>query len=99
MEDIIGGQRVRAYAIEALTGTTWSEIARGTSSGHKKIDRFEPTEVSKLPLRSTQAAATRIIRKLAVYNTTTGTNWPILRRTHHPVRSRTENARSVPAGG
>ncbi len=70
MEDILHGQRVRAYVVEALTGTTWSEIARGTSIGHKKIDRFEPTEVSQLRWRCSKAVAIPIIRKFAAYNTT-----------------------------
>lgn len=74
MEDIIHGQRVRAYVVEALSNKTWCEIARGISIGHKKIDRFEPTEVSKLRFRCTKSAATPVIRKFAAYNTTVSMN-------------------------
>jgi len=70
----IHGQRVRAYVVEALSNKTWCEIARGISIGHKKIDRFEPTEVSKLRFRCTKSAAIPVIRKFAAYNTTVSMN-------------------------
>ncbi|MCH8120221.1 MAG: alpha-L-fucosidase [Planctomycetes bacterium] len=73
MEDIMHGERVRAYVVEALRNKTWCEIVRGISIGHKKIDRFKPTEVSKLRFRCTKSAATPVIRKFAAYNTTVRT--------------------------
>ena len=69
MEDITKGERVREYVIEGLIDGNWRQIAEGTAIGHKKIDRFEAIKVSKIRLRITKAAATPLIRKLAVYNT------------------------------
>ena len=74
MEDIKHGQRVRAYVVDALTDKKWRQIARGISIGHKKIDRFEPTEVSKLRFRCTKSATPPLIRKFAAYDTTAPTN-------------------------
>jgi len=71
MEDIRHGERVREYVVEGLVKDQWQPLASGTMIGHKKIDRFEPLEVSKVRLRATESAATPIIRELAVYNTQT----------------------------
>ncbi|MFC1738342.1 alpha-L-fucosidase [Planctomycetota bacterium] len=70
MEDITRGERVRQYIIEGNIDGNWQKIVEGTAIGHKKIDRFEPVKVSKVRLRVTKSAATPVIRKLAVYNTT-----------------------------
>jgi len=69
MEDIRHGERVRKYVVEGLVNDQWQPLASGTLIGHKKIDRFEPLEVSQVRLRATESAATPIIRELAVYNT------------------------------
>ncbi|MBN1343534.1 MAG: alpha-L-fucosidase [Phycisphaerae bacterium] len=68
MEDILQGERVRQYIIEARVGDTWRTLCEGTAIGHKKIDRFRPVSVGGVRLRCLKAAATPIIRKLAVYN-------------------------------
>jgi len=67
MENIAEGERVREYAIEGLVSGQWKELCRGTSIGHKKIDQFAPTEMSKVRLRIVKSAAEPLIRKLAVY--------------------------------
>jgi alpha-L-fucosidase len=67
MEDIIEGERVRAYVIEGWTGDAWAPLCQGTAVGHKKIDRFEAVEVSKVRFRCTQSAAEPRIRRLAAY--------------------------------
>lgn len=69
MEDILQGERVREYVIEGLLRGNWKRIAHGTAIGHKKIDRFAPVKVTKVRLRVRNSAATPIIRKLAVYDT------------------------------
>jgi alpha-L-fucosidase len=69
MEDIAHGERVRAYEIEGLTpGNTWQKLCDGISIGHKRIQRFDPQEVSKLRFRATQSVATPKIRRLAVFS-------------------------------
>jgi alpha-L-fucosidase len=39
-EEIASGQSVARYRVEALVNGAWSVVARGTTIGHKKIDRF-----------------------------------------------------------
>ncbi len=68
MEQITAGERVRQYAIEGMAGDRWTELARGQSIGHKRIERFSPTEVTKIRLRVTEAAAEPVIRRLAVFH-------------------------------
>ena len=67
MENIVEGERVREYVLEGFTNGQWKELTRGISIGHKKIDQFAPTEVSKVRLRVMKAAAEPQIRKLAAY--------------------------------
>ena len=68
MENILEGERVREYVIEGLVSGQWKELCCGSSIGHKKIDQFSPTEVSKVRLRVVKSAAEPQIRKLAVYD-------------------------------
>jgi alpha-L-fucosidase len=67
MEDIDKGERVREYVIDGLVDGEWTEICKGISIGHKRINCFEPVEVSKVKLRCTKSVAMPIIRRLAVY--------------------------------
>lgn len=68
MEQIADGERVREYVIEGMVGGAWKEIARGQSIGHKRIERFDPVEVSRVRLRCVKSVAEPLIRKLAVYH-------------------------------
>ena len=68
MEDIAHGERVREYVIEAFSNGEWKELCKGSSIGHKKIDKFDPAEVSNIRWRCMKSSAEPIIRKLAVYN-------------------------------
>lgn len=67
MEDIRQGERVKGFALEGLVNGEWKELATGPVIGHKRIVQFAPAEVSRVRLRVTAAAASPIIRKLAVY--------------------------------
>ncbi|WCF07423.1 alpha-L-fucosidase [Paenibacillus thiaminolyticus] len=68
MEDIVYGERVHAYTIEAEVGGEWKLVAAGSAIGHKKIDRIEPTRTSRIRLRVTEEAAEPHIRSLAAYS-------------------------------
>jgi alpha-L-fucosidase len=69
MEDIAHGERVRAYVVEGLRpGNDWEKLCDGISIGHKRIQRFPPTEVAKLRLRVTSSVAPPHIRNLAVFS-------------------------------
>src|SRR5256884_3755693 len=49
-EDITGGQCVARYAVLGTEGdgAAWRELARGTTVGHRKLDRFEPATVRRV---------------------------------------------------
>jgi len=68
MEDIARGQRVLKYVVEGCRYGAWMPLAEGSSIGHKKIDRFDQVEVSKVRLRVTESLAPPLIRSLAAYN-------------------------------
>jgi hypothetical protein len=53
--------------IEGLVSGQWKELCRGLSIGYKKIDSFNPTEVSKVRLRVIKSVAEPQVRQLAVY--------------------------------
>lgn len=67
MEQITEGQRIRQYVLEGLVGERWRELAQGQSIGHKRIERFQPAEVTKVRLRVIEGAAEPMIRRLAVF--------------------------------
>ena len=47
-EDIVQGQRVARYAVHGSVEGAWRELARGTTVGHRKLDRFDPAPVRKV---------------------------------------------------
>jgi alpha-L-fucosidase len=67
-EDIREGERVREYVLEGLVKDSWRQLGEGSAIGHKKIDWFNPVEVTQLRLRVTRAAAEPIIRRLAAFS-------------------------------
>lgn len=70
MEDIAHGERVRVYIVEGLvSGDRWQVLCEGASIGHKRIQRFDGTEVAKVRLRVAESAAEPMIRSFAIYNT------------------------------
>ena len=54
-EDIERGQSISGYEIEALGSSGWSTIARGTTVGYRKIDRFEPVTAERFRVRVTSS--------------------------------------------
>jgi len=72
MEDIVYGERVRNYVVEALVeGGRWHNICDGESIGHKRIQLIADkniVETKKVRFRVTHTVASPIIRKLAIYN-------------------------------
>ncbi len=71
MEDIVQGERVREYAVEAYAPDgKWRKVCDGISIGHKRIQQFEPLKAARIRLRVTKSIAEPVIRDLAVYHTT-----------------------------
>ncbi|HGJ66982.1 TPA: alpha-L-fucosidase [bacterium] len=54
-EYIPQGQRVEAYSIEAWDGKEWKEISKGTTIGHKKLDRFPEVTAQAVRLNILQS--------------------------------------------
>jgi alpha-L-fucosidase len=57
-EDITGGQFVARYAVQGTVDGDWHQLARGTTIGHRKLDRFEPAVVRKVRVVVEDAGAT-----------------------------------------
>jgi alpha-L-fucosidase len=69
MEELSSGERIRAYALDGHTGgQQWTTLCRGTSVGHKRIQRFAATEVDRVMLRVVAASAEPRISRLAVFS-------------------------------
>ena len=68
MEDTRRGERIRAYQIEGLVGPdSWRTLCEGQSVGHKRIQQFDPIEVSRVRIHTLNSVAKPLIRKLAVH--------------------------------
>jgi alpha-L-fucosidase len=67
MEDISHGELVREYTVEGLRGDGWIELCKGTSIGHKRIERFETATVSKVRVSFTEYIDEPAIRKIAIH--------------------------------
>ena len=61
------GQRIDAFALDAWRNGTWTEFAKGTSIGNRKLVRTGPITTQKLRLRITQAAACPALSELGIY--------------------------------
>jgi alpha-L-fucosidase len=70
MENILQGEGVRDYLIEGLVGDQWKSLARGSSIGHQRIDKFTPTLLTKVRWPCLKSVAEPLIRKFAVFSTT-----------------------------
>ncbi len=66
-EDIARGQLVARYAVQGTVEGTWRELARGSTVGYRKLDRFEPVLVRKVRLVVEDA--------VAAYQALTGAEW------------------------
>jgi len=66
-EHIAEGQRVERYRIEAWDGKDWQVIARGTTIGYKKLDRFNDVTAVKVRLVIESALASPLIRAFGLY--------------------------------
>ena len=45
-EDIARGQSVAAYRLEGRVDGAWRVLSRGTTIGHRKLDRFAPVAIT-----------------------------------------------------
>ncbi len=66
-EDIIFGERVRKYLIEGNINGKWIELAKGTSIGNKRIQRFDPVEVSTVRILFYNSSFPPVIKNFEVF--------------------------------
>ncbi len=66
-ENISLGQRIEAYRIDIRDGSDWKTIVKGTTIGHKKLDRFEPVSTDKVRLVIEKSRANPTIREWGLY--------------------------------
>lgn len=66
-EDIVFGERVREYLLEGKIDGQWVELAKGTSVGYKRIERFEVVDVRSLRLRFLKLSYPPLIKNFAAY--------------------------------
>ena len=67
MEELAGGERIRAYEIEAWDGEKWVHLVNGVSVGHKKIDYFNAFETDKIRIRVLKHVGTPLIRSISAH--------------------------------
>lgn len=63
------GRRCTAWALDARTGGTWHEIARGDSIGYRRIERFPTTETDAIRLRIRSDGCGPALARLALFAT------------------------------
>ena len=66
-EHIPMSQRIEAFAVEAKTGGGWTEVARGTTVGYKKICRFAPVTTDELRIRIEDSRVCPVLSFVGVY--------------------------------
>lgn len=66
-EDIKRGQAVANYVLEGLSDGGWRELARGTTIGYCKLDRFGPMDVNRVRLTIDNAVTRPWPVRIALY--------------------------------
>ncbi len=67
-ENIAKGERIRKYKVEGLTRRGWKTLCEGESVGYKRIQAFEPVEVSRARLTIEQQIDVPQIRNFSIFN-------------------------------
>ena len=68
-EDIVQGEHIRNYVVEAKINGKWLSLCAGESVGHKRIQRFDMVTTDEIRLRVNESTKTPIIKRFAVFNT------------------------------
>jgi alpha-L-fucosidase len=68
-EQIALSQRVESYRVEAWSDGGWQPLSKGTTVGHKKLDRFPEASASRVRLTIEKALAPPCIRSLGLFHT------------------------------
>ena len=67
-EHIPMSQRVETYVMEVkLTDGTWKEVAKGTTVGYKKIEKFDAVKTDEVRIRITDSRVCPVLSFIGVY--------------------------------
>ena len=66
-EPIQLGQRVKSFSLEAFINGKWTEIAKETTIGYKRILRFATVDATKLRLNILDSKSCPLISNIEVY--------------------------------
>ena len=66
-EDVSRGQVVARYTLEGADAGAWQTLARGTTIGYRKLDRFTPVTVRRVRLSIEDAVAAPLPVRIALY--------------------------------
>lgn len=69
-EDLMLGQRVLEYSVEARVDGEWRRVANGLSIGRRRIERFDPVVTDLLRLKIVQAIDVPNISSFVAYHAT-----------------------------
>lgn len=79
-EPIQLGQRVKSFSLEAFINGKWTEIAKETTIGYKRILRFSTVEATKLRLNILDSKSCPLISNIEVYKAPIVLNQPTIIR-------------------
>jgi alpha-L-fucosidase len=74
------GQRVKSFTVETLVNGKWTNIARETTIGYKRILRFKTVRTNKIRFTITDAKANPLISNIEIFNAPLILEPPIIRR-------------------
>jgi alpha-L-fucosidase len=66
-EQIAQGQRVEEYEVEARTSDGWRTLVKGTTIGHKKLDRIEPVTIEAVRVHVRKGLAPPMLRRVGLF--------------------------------
>ncbi len=70
MENLIDGQKIAGYVIEAEIDGKWKSLVQGQTVGHKRIDRISPVTTAAVRFVCMEALETPVsLRSFAAYDT------------------------------
>jgi alpha-L-fucosidase len=67
MEETSKGENIRKYLVDAWLDDAWIPLCEGTSIGHKRLQRFEAIQTTKIRFTVLEASGDPAIKKMAVY--------------------------------
>lgn len=76
MEDIVHGENILSYALEAFEDNKWITLTSGSCVGHKRIERFPETTCRRFRIRCLKTKHLPVIRALYLFNSGNTVNFP-----------------------